>query len=32
MREMMQFNRASSTDEGLRWLRERLREAGEVPD
>lgn len=28
MREMMQFNRARSSDEGLKWLREELRQAG----
>lgn len=31
MREMMQFNRARSADEGLRWLREQLRETGQIP-
>jgi LysR family transcriptional regulator, nod-box dependent transcriptional activator len=31
MREMMQFNRTRSADEGLRWLRERLREEGMLP-
>lgn len=32
MREMMQFNRTRSGDEGLIWLRERLREEGAMPD
>lgn len=31
MREMMQFNRTRSADEGLRWLRERLRAEGGMP-
>lgn len=31
MREMMQFNRTRSADEGLRWLRDRLREEGGMP-
>lgn len=31
MREMMQFNRTRSADEGLRWLREQLREEGAMP-
>ena len=31
MREMMQFNRTRSADEGLSWLRERLREEGGIP-
>jgi LysR family transcriptional regulator, nod-box dependent transcriptional activator len=31
MREMMQFNRTRSADEGLRWLRERLREESGMP-
>lgn len=31
MREMIQFNRTRSSDEGLMWLRERLREEGAIP-
>ena len=31
MREMMQFNRTRSADEGLRWLREQLRNEGAMP-
>ncbi|MES2781471.1 MAG: LysR family transcriptional regulator [Pseudomonadota bacterium] len=31
MREMMQFNRTRSVDEGLRWLREQLRNEGAIP-
>jgi LysR family transcriptional regulator, nod-box dependent transcriptional activator len=31
MREMMQFNRTRSADEGLRWLREQLRKEGAMP-
>jgi LysR family transcriptional regulator, nod-box dependent transcriptional activator len=31
MREMIQFNRTRSADEGLRWLREQLREEGAMP-
>lgn len=31
MREMIQFNRTRSDDEGLIWLRERLREVGAMP-
>ncbi|MFN3620483.1 LysR family transcriptional regulator [Sphingorhabdus sp.] len=31
MREMIQFNRTRSGDEGLIWLRERLREEGAMP-
>lgn len=31
MREMIQFNRTRSSDEGLIWLRERLREVGAIP-
>jgi LysR family transcriptional regulator, nod-box dependent transcriptional activator len=31
MREMMQFNRTRSADEGLHWLREQLRKEGAMP-
>ncbi len=31
MREMMQFNKARSDDEGLRWLRDELRTEGALP-
>ncbi len=31
MREMMQFNRTRSSNEGLRWLRDQLREEGAMP-
>jgi len=31
MREMMQYNRARSADEGLGWLRSQLRQEGAIP-
>lgn len=31
MREMLQFNRTRSSDEGLKWLRDQLRQASALP-